>query len=236
MAYHGYENGFWTLGRQMLLDPIEWSTDSWPLAKGGDLSSPIRKPVASRGLAHAQSLSDDFTTNRLGTQWAFYNPGADESGRFNLTSDGLSLAAKGTSPTDASPLCFICGDLAYEVEADIELEEDTEAGLLLFYSKRLYAGLGFDTNGLLMHRYGRQRRARASENNPRRYFIRIRNDRHIVTIHTSRDGSSWEKYGVQMEVSGYHHNTDGDFLSLRPAIYAAGKGKALIRKVTYRAL
>ena len=80
------------------------------------------------------------------------------------------------------------------------------------------------------------RRGRAPVNHGNRLLIRIRNDRHIVTIHTSRDGTAWEKYGVQMEVSGYHHNTDGDFLSLRPAVYAAGAGEALIRKVTYRAL
>ncbi|MDP1555848.1 MAG: xylan 1,4-beta-xylosidase, partial [Hyphomonas sp.] len=184
----------------------------------------------------AQPLSDDFSTNRLGTLWAFYNPGPDESGRFRLTSGGLALTAKGTRPTDSSPLCFVCGDLGYEVEADIELGEGTEAGLLLFYSKRLYAGLGFDADGLIMHRYGRQRRGRAPESHGNRLLIRIRNDRHIVTIHTSRDGAAWEKYGVQMEVSGYHHNTDGDFLSLRPALYASGAGEALIRKVTYRAL
>ncbi|MDP3458478.1 MAG: family 43 glycosylhydrolase [Hyphomonas sp.] len=236
MAYHGYENGFWTLGRQMLLDPVEWSADGWPLAKGGDLSGPIRKPAVSFGLSHAQPLSDDFSTNRLGTLWAFYNPGPDESGRFRLTSGGLALTAKGTRPTDSSPLCFVCGDLGYEVEADIELGEGTEAGLLLFYSKRLYAGLGFDSDGLIMHRYGRQRRGRAPESHGNRLLIRIRNDRHIVTIHTSRDGAAWEKYGVHMEVSGYHHNTDGDFLSLRPALYASGAGEALIRKVTYRAL
>jgi len=236
MAYHGYENGFWTLGRQMLLDPVEWSADGWPVAKGGDLSKPLAMPAASSGPGHAQPLSDDFSTNRLGTLWAFYNPGPDESARFRLARGGLALAAKGASPTDSSPLCFVCGDLGYEVEADIELGEGTEAGLLLFYSKRLYAGLGFDAKGLIMHRYGRQRRGRAPEAHSNRLLIRIRNDRHIVTIHTSRDGTAWEKYGVQMEVSGYHHNTDGDFLSLRPALYAAGTGEALIKKVTYRAL
>lgn len=25
MVHHGYENGFWPLGRQTLLEPIEWS-------------------------------------------------------------------------------------------------------------------------------------------------------------------------------------------------------------------
>ena len=25
--YHGYEKGFWTLGRQCLLDPVAWTAD-----------------------------------------------------------------------------------------------------------------------------------------------------------------------------------------------------------------
>ncbi len=236
MAYHGYENGYWTLGRQMLLEPVSWSKEGWPRPAGGDLSRPIRKPISSSSAAHAQPLSDDFSTNRLGTLWSFYDPGADESKRFRLTENGLALAAKGTTPSNASPLSFVSGDQAYEVEADIDLGSAQEAGLLLFYSKRLYAGLGFDKTGLIMHRYGRQRRAKPPVAFGSRLIIRVRNDRHIVSIATRTPDSDWEPFGVRMEVSGYHHNTDGDFLSLRPGLYAAGTGEALIRSVTYRAL
>ena len=42
--YHGYENGFTTLGRQTLLEPIEWGDDGWPRAAGGDLSTPLPAP------------------------------------------------------------------------------------------------------------------------------------------------------------------------------------------------
>ena len=42
--YHGYEAGFWTLGRQCLLDPVEWTADGWFRMTGGDLSRPLRKP------------------------------------------------------------------------------------------------------------------------------------------------------------------------------------------------
>jgi hypothetical protein len=39
-----------------------------------------------------------------------------------------------------------------------------------------------------------------------------------------------------MEVSGYHHNVAGDFLSLRPALYSARSGEARFTNFTYRAL
>jgi xylan 1,4-beta-xylosidase len=34
MIYHGYENGLRTLGRQTLLEPIEWTADGWFRARG----------------------------------------------------------------------------------------------------------------------------------------------------------------------------------------------------------
>jgi len=71
---------------------------------------------------------------------------------------------------------------------------------------------------------------------PRLLRIRIKNDRHIVTVHYSVDGRTWTKFSNQFEVSGYHHNVAGDFLSLRPAVYAAGTGEVRIRDVRYRAL
>ncbi|MBN8605403.1 MAG: family 43 glycosylhydrolase [Caulobacterales bacterium] len=237
LVYHGYENGFWTLGRQTLLEPAEWTDDGWFRPLGGDLSRPLRKPLPRESADHGAALSDDFSTDRLGVQWAFYDPGPNEAARLRRGAFGLGMRGKGTNPGDCSPLAFICGDLSYEIETEIEVDEGAEAGVLLFYNRRLYAGLGFDTRGLVMHRYGLQRRGAAPPgDNARRLFLRLRNDRNIVTIHHSRDGVNWTRYGVQMEVSGYHHNTVGDFLSLRPAIYTAGSGEARFKRVTYRAL
>ena len=67
-------------------------------------------------------------------------------------------------------------------------------------------------------------------------FLRLTNDRHIVTIHYSADGKTWTLFGTRMEVSGYHHNVAYDFLSLRPALYAAGSGEVRFRNFKYRAL
>ena len=66
--------------------------------------------------------------------------------------------------------------------------------------------------------------------------LRLRNDRHIVTIFYSADDRTWTRFGTTMEVSGYHHNVAGEFLSLRPAIYAAGTGEVRFRQFIYRAL
>ncbi|NEX92740.1 family 43 glycosylhydrolase [Caulobacter sp. 17J65-9] len=236
MVYHGYENGFWTLGRQCLLDPVEWTADGWFRAKGGDLSKPLGKPKGGTALPHGLSLSDDFSTDKLGVQWGFYDPAPGEAARLTRQGGALVMAAKGAQPRDCSPLAFVAGDPAYRIEVELEVEPGAQAGVLLFYSRRLYCGLGWTGERFVMHRYGLERNARAPEGYGRRIWLRLTNDRHVVTLHHSSDGRTWKKFDVQMEVSGYHHNTAGDFLSLRPALFAAGTGQARFKDVRYRAL
>lgn len=244
MIYHGYENGFWTLGRQALLEPVRWTEDGWVEPLGGDLSKPLRKPVDRGTAAHGQALSDDFSTDKFGVQWSFYNPGRDEPSRLRREGGVLHVRGKGTTPGDCSPITCIAGDQAYRFECDVEVDDGAEAGLLLFYNRRLYAGLGLGTKGLVMHRYGLQRprgaipgQRESGVGAVRSLRIRMLNDRNILTIHTSADrGASWQKFDVQMEVSGYHHNVAYDFLSLRPALYAAGKGEARFRDFRFEAL
>jgi len=239
MMYHGYENGYWTLGRQALLEPVEWAEDGWPRPLGGDLSRPIKKPMETGAQQHGMALSDDFQTDRMGTAWAFYDPEPNEVSRLQRLDGTLNMQAKGKTPSDCAPLCCIAGDQAYRVTVDIDADEGTEAGLLLFYNRRLYAGLGFGNGALMMHRYGlqRSRGTHSAQDNSGKLSIRLTNDRNILTIYTSNDGrQTWRKFDVQMEVSGYHHNVAYDFLSLRPAIYAAGQGQARFRNFTYEAL
>jgi xylan 1,4-beta-xylosidase len=41
---------------------------------------------------------------------------------------------------------------------------------------------------------------------------------------------------MQFEVSGYHHNVAGGFLSLRPTLFATGAGEVRFKNFKYRAL
>ena len=246
MIYHGYENGYWTLGRQALLEPVSWTDDGWIKPLGGDLSAPLEKPLDIGEQPHGRALSDDFSSDRFGTQWAFYDPDPDEAARVRREHGQLILRGKGTNPGNSSPLSCIVGDQSYAAEVDVEIDANTEAGLLLFYNRRMYAGLGLGPDSFTMHRYGQQRRVRTShdqrlaanaEGEPRRVRFRLTNIRNILTIHTSVDnGRNWYKFGVQMEVSGYHHNVAYDFLSLRPALYATGEGEARFSNFVYRGL
>lgn len=234
--YHGYENGFWTLGRQCLLDPVEWTRDGWFRMKGGDLSKPLPKPRGGEALPPGMPLSDDFRTLQLGSKWTFFRPGPDEAARASVANGALTLKSKGLAPSTGSPLLFTVGDTSYQFECDIELVGDATAGLILFYDDKLYCGLGFDAGRFVTHQYGIER-ARPTNPHGRRMRMRITNRRHIVAIHTSGDGgASWKRFDRGMEVSGYHHNVRGGFLALRPGLYAAGAGEARFRNFRYSAL
>lgn len=235
-VYHGYENGFWTLGRQTLLAPVTWTPDGWFDIGGGDLSQPLPKPRGGKAQKHGIPLSDDFSTDRTGIVWNFFRPAANEAARVSRDGDGLVLKAVGTAPKDSSPLLMVVGDQAYEFECDIELLGNARAGLVLFYDDKLYCGVSFDAKAYQTHQYGMDR-SRPANPHGKRMLIRVRNDRHIVSFHTSGDGGkTWKRYDRGMEVSGYHHNVRGGFMMLKPGLFAAGEGAARFRNFKYRAL
>jgi xylan 1,4-beta-xylosidase len=172
----------------------------------------------------------------MGIQWSFYKGTDTDKERYRYEDGSLVLKAKGSGPADSSPLWFVTGDHAYEIEVEIDADAEATAGLLLFYSSRLYAGLGYSAKNFFMHSYGLDRPAGKPADIGRALRIRIRNDRHIVTMHYSVDGRTWRRYDRGMEVSGYHHNVAYEFLSLRPALYAAGAGEVRFRNFKYTAL
>lgn len=235
MVYHGYENAYWTLGRQTLLDPIEWTDDGWFRPLGGDLASPLAMPSGGQALAHGMALSDDFSTDKFGIQWSFYAPDQDEKARLSRGDGVLTLRAKGTAPSDCSPLTFVQGDQAYELQVEIEVDDGVTAGLILFYDRELYAGVGFDARRYVTHQYGIER-GRPANTNGRRMFLRLTNAYNVVRIDTSPDGVNWRRFDRHMEVSGYNQNVRNGFMMLRPAIYAAGQGQARFRDFRFRAL
>jgi beta-xylosidase len=199
------------------------------------MSKPIPMPKGE-AVPHGFAFADDFSTSQMGRQWNFYDGDATDTSRYRYEHGSLVVKGKGTAPKDASPLSFVCGDQAYEVQVEMELTEGATAGVLVFYNSRLYAGLGYNGSHLILHRYGTERQSVKLADTPRRLFVRLRNDRHVVTMWYSADGTAWKKFDNQIEVSGYHHNVAYDFLSLRPALYAAGTGEVRFRNFTYRAL
>ncbi|MGH8027729.1 MAG: family 43 glycosylhydrolase, partial [Pseudoxanthomonas sp.] len=187
MVYHGYENGFRTLGRQTLLEPIEWTEDGWFQARGGDLSRPMRKPAGGRTSPAGYALSDDFSTDRFGIQWAFHDPRPEEMARVERTVKGLRLAASGNSPADSSPLTCGVPDRAYEVEATLEFSGNAEGGLLLFYNYKAYVGVGFAGETVKTFQYAEELPWARVKRPAGRVRVRLTNVENVVSFHYSHD-------------------------------------------------
>jgi len=237
MVYHGYENGFRTLGRQTLLEPMEWTADGWFRATGGDLSRPLPKPAGGYRGPAGSALSDAFTATGLGAQWSLPATGADDLTRIRCGAGGLRFAARGGSPADSAPLTCLPGDRAYVAEVGIELDDGAEGGLLLYYNPKAFVGVGFTPQEMKTFEYADELRWMRQPMPTRRVRVRVSNDRQVVTWHYSHDdGRTWVQHGLRMEVSGIHHNVFGGFLSLRIGIYAAGRGGIVVRDFSYRAL
>ncbi len=240
MVYHGYENGFRTLGRQTLLEPIEWTENGWFRAKGGDLSRPLPKPKGGKVSPCGLALSDDFSKDSLGLRWSLHDPGPEEMERVRYEGGALLLTCSGTSPKDAAPLTCFPVDRAYQVEVSLDLLSDggdAEGGILFYYNDKAFVGVG------LTPRYAKT--FLSAEEHPwarvpletRTARIRATNDEQIITLEYSHDdGKTWRLHPTRCEVAGLNHNVFGEFLSLRVALYGAGKGKVRFRDFRYRAL
>jgi len=235
MVYHGYENGYHTLGRQTLLEPIEWMQDGWFRAIGGDLSQALPKP-AGPAQAHGMAHSDPFEEAALGRLWSLYASAPDEAKRVHVADGQLTLAGKGTSPADSSPLTQQVGDRAYEIEVELELVGEAQGGLLLFFDDRLFLGMGIDGKRMTTYRGGKASYWSEPAPSARRMHMRITNQDQVVTFYYSLDGHAWTRHGVRSYVSGYNANTVDNLLSLRPALFAAGQGKVNFRAFKYRAI
>lgn len=233
MVYHGYENGFRTLGRQTLLEPIEWTSDGWFRAAGGTLSTPLAKPRGGRASVAGFALSDDFTTNKLGVQWSFYDPGPNELQRVRYHDRSLILTGKGASVADCSPLTMIVGDRSYEAAVTLEISAGAQAGLVLIYNERSFCGIGFDTKQMFTYNHGEEHSWMRQEMLTGTVHVKLTNRANVITFHYSQDGVHWTQHPWQMEVSGLHHNVFGGFLSLRIGIYCAGRGAVTVSNFKY---
>ena len=101
ITVHSYENGYRTLGRQLMLLPIEWTADGWfRVPAGVTADSAIPMPIPGTSQQPFLDPSDDFTSAELGLQWAFWHE--FDPARFTTGNGALTLEARGKSLADTS--------------------------------------------------------------------------------------------------------------------------------------
>ena len=230
IVYHAYENHFYTLGRQTLMEPVKWTSDGWykvPAEVKTDL--PIKK-VHAINVDSQFSLSDHFPGNELGIQWTFFQE--YDMSRVIIKNETLHFNAEGDNPGNSAPLLCTPADKSYEIQIKYELIGDTKGGLVLFYNKNMYAGLVTDGEKFTIYR--RAQPINSAKNKAGRSgYLKIRNIENTVTFYYSSDGKEWAKIERSFVTDCYNHTAFGGFLSLRTGLVSVGKGSVNFQNFLY---
>lgn len=224
--FHTYERHFSSNGRNTMMEPVAVKSDGW-------LEAPCDRVIGSN--FSVMTVERQLNTFRIGLDWKFYKD--FDRKRVQCTDGVLELVAKGSSPAESSPLMFIAGASRYELTVKVTRQPDssTTAGIVLYYNKNFYAGIGFD--GIQRYRYRRGEQARSGSfrgNKP--LWLKIRMYDNILSAYSSYDGAKWNKEVWSVDVSGYNHNTLGDYQSVLPGLFAFGNGKVTFTNLDYKIL
>ena len=232
IVYHGYQNGLRTLGRQMLMEPVEWTTDGWPHAPlGAKRGEPMPAPM---GIAQRPMipLSDDFRAPNLKLTWGAWDE--TDMSRFGVGQGTLTIRAKADSPGQSSPLTVQARDASYEVQVAVVSHPGCGAALGLFYNPDNWLFVELQGGRLRVHSAGQTLADRAWEAGMA--HLKIVNRRNRVDFLASENGHDWQTLTAGADVSGFNHNALGGYQCVRPALAASGSGEAHFTHFSYRTL
>jgi beta-xylosidase len=233
MVFHGYENGFYNMGRQTLLQPVEWTNDGWFKTPDGIKTDEPIKKLAGAPSDAVFSLNDNFEGSTLKPQWKFF--GEYDTSRFHLVDNSLVIKAKGHSVGDCSPLVCIPSNHSYIAQVELFIEGEATGGLVLFYNNIAHSGILADKENILADLRGWQFPTEKGAIK-KHVFLRLKNINNTVDMYYSIDGVKWNKIEVSLEVSSYNHNALGGFLSLRLGLCSMGEGKIKFKNFIYKSI
>jgi xylan 1,4-beta-xylosidase len=233
---HGLEARHHTLGRQAVLQPIDWGRDGWFRARASALSQPLRKPRGGLPGPGLPPLSDDFSEDRLGLQWRFFDAAPDDLPRARYNGQGLLLAGKGSGLADCSPLTCVTGDPSYQAELEFEVHDGAQGGLALFHDARGFVGIGIGEGRMHTYSYGQQHRWMQQAVPGRRHRLRLSQRHHRIHFEHAAGDGPWMPNPWLHEVSALHLNRADSTNGLRLALFSAGGGAVQLRRFSYHAL
>jgi beta-xylosidase len=232
-VYHGYRKGFQTLGRNTLMEPVEWTSDGWPQAPlGASRSEPMPAPmgVAQRPMIE---LSDDFKAPVLKATWGAWKE--TDMSRFKVGDGALTVRAKGSSYAGSSPLTIRARDESYEVQVVAKIEGESRAALGLEYNPKVAVFVELKSGQVNVQGPGgnlatREWRAETA-------WLRMVNRKNHVEILASEDGQKWQSLLADFDASGFDQNEQrGGFQAARPALAAIDNGSVRFTDFRYRGI
>ena len=226
IVYHAYAKGYHTLGRQTLIEPIEWTADGWYRTKSTATSI---KP--DKQIKHGIELSDDFNEANLGLQWTFWKEYVPKALTFD--NGTLWMKAKGRTPADGRLLLTTAEDKNYETQVEINIGNGNTGGLVLFYNENAYAGVVSDGKKFIVYQNASKQQELPNELG-KRFIAKIHNQGNNLRIMVSKDSKEWITLAENVDVSQMHHNNYHGFYALRIGLLSAGKGRAGFKQFRYK--
>jgi beta-xylosidase len=108
VAYHAHETAFYSLGRQLLIQAVEWTADGWWRTTTGKVPTMTfagpELPILNQSLAQ----SDEFDLATLGLQWFFTCPPDLTGKNWSLSENPGSLRIR-TQPGDLGSVTALPG-------------------------------------------------------------------------------------------------------------------------------
>lgn len=239
LLYHAYKaDDFVYVGRQALLDEIDWGANGWPTINGGrGPSARADLPFGSPERNAEYSFFDEFTTQVLkpGWQWPVGN---EPVVRIQPASGGWLLLAPTTEHATEHAGAVLAhttttGDYMATTFVDASNLPDGElVGLSAYGDGENALGLSVDGRGAL-HLWRREKKeekeaASLVPNGPGRLHIYLRmtaREGHLYRFAFSEDGRTWKEIGEEL---------DGSYLppwdrGVRVALTAGGARNATAR-------
>jgi len=227
-VYHGYRKDFRTLGRSILLAPIAWTDDGWPV-----LDRSGREPLTADGAAAVGGdFDDDFKGDALSLRWLAF--GKESLGKATVGGGALNLAATGRDAFSGSVLLFKPSAKSYAAAVVAEPGAGAQAGLVLFYDRRNLVGATTDGRDFFIHYPDGFVRREPNTLGPRVRFRAV-NDQNILSLYASGGDGKEVRLMDGIDVSAMYHGGGRckDFLSLQIGLVAAGEGSAAFRSFRY---
>jgi beta-xylosidase len=232
-VYHGYRKGFQTLGRNTLMEPVEWTSDGWPRAPlGARRSEPMPAPmgIAQRPMIE---LSDDFQAPALKATWGAWKE--TDMSRYKVGDGALIVRAKGKSYAESSPLTIRARDKSYVVQVVAKIEAESSAALGLEYNPKVAVFVELKRGQVNV--YGPKEKLPAREWAAETAWFKMVARKNRVEILVSEDGQKWQSLIADFDASGFNQNEQrGGFQAARPALAASGNGNTRFTDFRYWAL
>ena len=219
--YHARLNNYEGLGRQVLLMPVGWTADGWPVIKNGMQSHELIPMPSGENIGHGNVISDDFQSNEPGFQWIIPDKNKAD---IHFGNGKLTLQAKGATRQDWNSLSVRAVNKSFEVTVEVLCSEiSAQAGIETGNS-------GIETNGQFAYfsegPEWRMRDVNEQLKEKGRVFMKIKNFRKDISFYYSNDGKNWISFGKGLRLAdGYNI-----------VLFAKGKGTVSFANFKYQGL